>query len=59
VGKALVGKISPRTMSRIGGVLFLLFALVAALKAMPPDGMSALSEVIGLGEEARVRFFSE
>lgn len=59
VGKALVGKVSPHAMSRIGGVLFLLFALVAALKAIPPDGLSALSERIGLGEELRVRFFSE
>lgn len=59
VGKALVGKISPRAMSRIGGVLFLLFALAAALKAIPPDGMPAFAEMIGLGEDARVRFFSE
>ena len=59
VGKALVGKISPRAISRIGGVLFLLFAFVAALKAIPPDFMSALSAMIGVGEEARVRLFAE
>ena len=59
VGKALVGKISPRALSRIGGVLFLLFALAAALKAIPPDGISALSERIGLEEGFRLRFSSE
>jgi putative Ca2+/H+ antiporter (TMEM165/GDT1 family) len=49
VGKALVGRVSPRAMSIAGGILFLLFALVAALKAIPPEFLSMLSELIRIG----------
>jgi hypothetical protein len=33
-------------MSIAGGILFLLFALVAALKAIPPEFLATLSELI-------------
>jgi putative Ca2+/H+ antiporter (TMEM165/GDT1 family) len=49
VGKALVGRVSPRAMSIAGGILFLLFALVAALKAIPPEFLATLSELIRVG----------
>ncbi len=43
-GKTLLARVPQRTMSRIGGMLFLVFAAFAAYKAVPASTWSALYE---------------